>query len=130
MFGAFTAGSYVMKRRFIAEHPKTTRKFVEAVGRAIEWARTTPREQVIARFVDIIAKRGRNEDGAALRYWHSYGVAGRGGTISDKDFQVWLDWMIKDGELTPGQLALRDLYTNDLNPFSTGATQVVSTSTQ
>ena len=45
MFGKFTAGSYVMKKRFISEHPNTARKFVEAVGRAVDWARSTPREQ-------------------------------------------------------------------------------------
>jgi ABC-type nitrate/sulfonate/bicarbonate transport system substrate-binding protein len=118
MFGEFTAGSYVMKTSFIRDNPKTARKFVEAVGRAIEWARHTPREQVIARFLSIIAKRGRNEDVAAIKYWRSYGVAGRGGLISDKDFQVWLDWMIKGGELAPGQLDLRQVYTNDLNPLS------------
>ena len=128
MFGAFTAGSYVMKKSFIRDNPTTSRKFVEAVGRAIEWARQTPREQVIARFRDIVARRGRNEDGAALKYWRSYGVAGRGGLISDRDFQVWIDWMIKDGELEPGQLPVRELYTNDLNPFAVAATAPASAS--
>ncbi|HWO09264.1 MAG TPA: ABC transporter substrate-binding protein [Polyangiaceae bacterium] len=121
MFGAFTAGSYVMRREFIRDNPNTARKFVEAVGRAIEWARNNPREQVIERFRAIVAKRGRNEDGAALGYWRSYGVAGRGGHIYERDFQVWNEWMIKDGELAPGQLAVRDLYTNELNPFSAGS---------
>src|SRR5690242_12516257 len=45
-----------------------------------------------------------------------YGVAGRGGLISDSDFQLWIDWMIEDGALEPGQLRARELYTNDLNP--------------
>jgi ABC-type nitrate/sulfonate/bicarbonate transport system substrate-binding protein len=127
MFGEFTAGSYVMKTSFIRDNPNTARKFVEAVGRAIEWARQTPREQVIARFQDIIGKRGRNEDVAALKYWRSYGVAGRGGLITDKDFQVWLDWMVKGGELAPSQLSARQVYTNDLNPFSANAADAVST---
>jgi ABC-type nitrate/sulfonate/bicarbonate transport system substrate-binding protein len=126
MFGEFTAGSYVMKTSFIRDNPNTARKFVEAVGRAVEWARQTPREQVIARFMDIIAKRGRNEDSAAIKYWRSYGVAGRGGLITDKDFQVWLDWMVKGGELTPGQLTPRQVYTNDLNPFATNTAEAVS----
>jgi ABC-type nitrate/sulfonate/bicarbonate transport system substrate-binding protein len=121
MFGKFTAGSYVMKTSFIREHPNTARKFVEAVGRAIEWARTTPREQVIERFRQIMARRGRNENADALKYWHSYGVAGEHGAISDKDFQVWIDWMVKDGELEPGQLTPSQLYTNELNPFAAAA---------
>jgi ABC-type nitrate/sulfonate/bicarbonate transport system substrate-binding protein len=127
MFGQFTAGSYVMKTSFIADHPNTARKFVEAVARAIEWARETPREQVIARFLEIIAKRGRNEDAAAIKYWRSYGVAGRGGLMTDKEYQVWIDWMVKDGELKPGQLVPRQLYTNELNPFAADAPEAVTT---
>lgn len=118
LFGKFTAGTYVMKTAFIEEHRHTARKFVEGVARALEWTRQTPREQVIARFEEIIKVRGRPEDGAALAYWHSYGVAGKGGTISDREFQIWIDWMVKDGELTPGQISPRDLYTNDLNPYA------------
>jgi ABC-type nitrate/sulfonate/bicarbonate transport system substrate-binding protein len=127
MFGKFTAGSYVMKTSFIRDNPKTSRRFVEAVGRAIEWARQTPREQVIARFLDIMARRRRNEDGAALEYWRSYGVAGRNGLISDKDFQIWIDWMVKDGELKPGQFAPRQLYTNELNSLAAEPIEAVST---
>jgi ABC-type nitrate/sulfonate/bicarbonate transport system substrate-binding protein len=128
LFGKFTAGSYVMKTSFIREHPNTARKFVDAVGRAVEWARETPREQVIARFRQIIAKRGRNEDGAVLKYWRSYGVAGRGGLMTDRDFQVWIDWMIQDRELAAGQLSARQIYTNDLNPFATEAAPPVAAS--
>lgn len=118
MFGKFTAGSYVMKKSFIREHPNTARRFVDAVGRAIEWARTTPREQVVERFLQIVAKRGRNENADALKYWRSYGVAGERGVMSDKDFQVWIDWMVKDGELEPGQLEAKQIYTNELNSLA------------
>lgn len=121
MFGRFTAGSYVMKTSFVRAHPNTARKFVEAVGRAIEWARSTPREQVLERFRQIVAKRGRNENAEALRYWRSYGVAGEHGVMSDEDFQVWIDWMVKDGELEPGQVGPGQVYTNDFNPFAAPA---------
>jgi ABC-type nitrate/sulfonate/bicarbonate transport system substrate-binding protein len=124
LFGKFTAGSYVMKSDFIAKNPKTSRKFVEAVARALEWARETPRERVLARFVEIVEKRSRNEDAAALPYWRSYGVAGKGGTLSEKDFQVWIDWMVKDGELEAGQLAPHQVFTNELNPYGQGTTAV------
>jgi hypothetical protein len=73
---------------------------------------------VIERFRQIMAKRGRNENADALKYWRSYGVAGKHGLMSDKDFQVWIDWMVKDGELEPGQLAASQIYTNELNPFA------------
>jgi ABC-type nitrate/sulfonate/bicarbonate transport system substrate-binding protein len=128
LFGKFTAGSYVMKTSFIREHPNTARKFVDAVSRAVEWSRDTPREQVIARFQEIIAKRGRNENAAVLKYWRSYGVAGKGGLMTDRDFQVWIDWMVKDRELSEGQLAARQIYTNDLNPFAMEGAPAVAAS--
>ncbi|WP_437338030.1 ABC transporter substrate-binding protein [Sorangium sp. So ce394] len=120
LFGAFTAGSYVMSTKFIEEHPNATRKFVEATAKAIAWTQTTPREEVLARFASILRKRNRNEDDSILKYWRSYGVAGKGGVLDDRDFQIWIDWLIRDGELRPGQVNARDLYTNDLNPYASG----------
>jgi len=117
LFGKFTAGSYVMKTDFIEKHPRTVRKFVAGVARALEWSRETPREQVVARFVEIMKQRQRNEEASAVKYWRSYGVNGKGGTISDREFQIWIDWMVKDGELAPGQLTASSLYTNGLNPY-------------
>jgi ABC-type nitrate/sulfonate/bicarbonate transport system substrate-binding protein len=117
LYGAFTAGSYVMHRKFIEQHPKATRKFVEGVAKAIEWARVTPREEVVARATAIIAKRKRGESPEVMRYWKSTGIASTGGVIREKDLQLWLSWLIKLGELKPGQVALNDLYTNELNPY-------------
>lgn len=121
MFGNFTAGSYVMKTEFIRDNPRTARRFVEGVARALEWSRQTPREQVIARFLEIMRKRKRTEDDAAVKYWRSYGVNGKGGVIAEREFQLWLDWMVKDGELTPGQVPTSSVFTNQLNPYASEA---------
>ncbi len=123
LFGNLTAGSYVLTKSFIRDKPNTARKFVSATARAIEWARSHPREEVIARFEDIIKRRARNEDASTVKYWRSTGIAGKGGLIAEREFQIWLDWLEKDGQLAPGQLKLTDLYTNELNPYSgTGPT--------
>jgi len=122
LYGAFTAGSYVMRRKFIDQHPKAARHFVEAVARALKWSRETPRDEVVERFRQMMAKRGRNENPDILRYWKSFGVASEGGVIDEREFQVWLDWMIRDGELEPGQIDLASMYTNELNPFRVRAT--------
>jgi ABC-type nitrate/sulfonate/bicarbonate transport system substrate-binding protein len=111
LFGAFTAGSYVMTNDFIRDNPKTARKFVEATGQAIEWARATPREQVIARFEKIIQARHRNEDASAIKYWKSTTVASKAGALSDRDYQVWIDWLVRDGQLAKDQVRARDVYT-------------------
>ncbi|WP_437939716.1 ABC transporter substrate-binding protein [Sorangium sp. So ce341] len=123
LFGELTAGSYVLRKRFLEESPNSARKLVEAVGRAVEWARSAPREEVVARLTRIIERRGRNEDASAVKYWTSMGVAGKGGLLSSKEYQVWIDWLVKDGELKPGQIKAEDLYTNQLNPFATTPVQ-------
>jgi len=115
LFGTFTAGSYVLRNDFIERHPSTARKFVEGVGKALDFSRQTPREQVLERFRAIIAKRKRNEDASVIKYWNSYGVATRQGRIQEKDFSIWIDWMVRSGELRAGQLNLSAVYGNDLN---------------
>lgn len=117
LFGALTTGSYVLTERFIAANPNTTRKFVEASARAIEWARTRPRAAVIARFQDIIKKRGRDEDGSVVTYWKSTGLAERGGLLEDRSFSLYIDWFRDNGDAAVGQLQPKDLYTNEFNPF-------------
>lgn len=114
LYGAFTAGSYVMRNDFIRDHPKTARKFVEAVSRALAWSRTTPRAQVIARMEQLVRRRGRNEDASPIQYWKSYGVRTLDGKLSDADFQVWIDWMVREHQLSAGQIKPADAYTNAL----------------
>jgi len=115
MYGAFTAGSYVFTTKFLRDHPNTVRKFVTATGRAIEWARAQQPEVVRARMVSIIQRRGRTEDTTLVQLWKSTGIALGAGRIAEREFQVWVDWLIKDHELKPGQLASRDLFTNEYN---------------
>jgi ABC-type nitrate/sulfonate/bicarbonate transport system substrate-binding protein len=117
LFGALTTGSYVLTKKFIAENPNTTRKFVEATARAIEWTRTQPREAVIGRFQDIIRKRGRDEDFSVVTYWKSAGLARRGGLLEDRSFSLYIDWFRANGDAAVGALHARDFYTNEFNPY-------------
>jgi ABC-type nitrate/sulfonate/bicarbonate transport system substrate-binding protein len=115
LYGSFTAGSLVVTHKALRERPNALRKFVEGTGRAIEWARSQPREVVQKRMADIIRKRSRGEDPSLVQYWLSPGIAGNGGRIADREFQMWIDWLIKDGALKPGQIKLSDLFSNELN---------------
>lgn len=117
LFGIFSAGSYVLSNKFIKDNPNATRLFVEATAKAIEWARETPREEVIARYEAIINKRGRKEDASSVKYWRSTGVAGKGGLISDKEFDTWINWFEAEGTLKKGQIKASDLYTNEFSPY-------------
>ncbi|MET8231246.1 ABC transporter substrate-binding protein [Micromonospora sp. NPDC005298] len=120
LLGAFSAGTYVFRDDFIKRNPETVKAFVTGVGKAIEWARTQPRETVVARMRDIIAKRGRNEDPSLVAYWKSSGVAGRGGVITEQEFGTWIDWLAAEGELRGDRPKPADIFTNRFNPFVDG----------
>ncbi|MGN9809904.1 ABC transporter substrate-binding protein [Micromonospora sp. BQ11] len=120
LLGAFSAGTYVFRDDFIRKNPDTVRAFVHGVGKAIEWARTQPRETVVARLESIISKRGRNEDTSLVKLWKSSGVAGKGGVISDQEFATWIDWLAAEGEIKGARPKPGDIYTNEFNPFATG----------
>jgi ABC-type nitrate/sulfonate/bicarbonate transport system substrate-binding protein len=120
LLGAFTGGTYVFRDDFIKRNPETVRAFTAGVAKAIEWARTTPREQVIARFTKIIRTRGRNENADSLKYWKSYGVAGKGGVMAGKEFTTWITWLEQQGQVPKGKVKLGDLYTNKFNPYANG----------
>jgi ABC-type nitrate/sulfonate/bicarbonate transport system substrate-binding protein len=120
LFGNFTGGAYVLRDKFIKDNPEASRRLVEGISRAIDWAQTTPPEEVRARFKRIIAERKRNEDASSIKYWKSTGVPTKGGQISDDQLQIWIDWLVKDGLLKPGQLKPSDIYTNAFNYYRSG----------
>lgn len=121
LFGNFTAGSYVLRTKFIEQNPKASKHLVSAIARAIEWARVTPAAQVRSTFEGIIKARGRAESADAIQYWKSTGVPSTGGVVLDKDLQVWIDWLVKEQIVKPGQIKPSDLYTNAFNPYANGA---------
>jgi len=120
LFGEFTGGAYVLRDKFIKDNPNASRKLVEGISRAIEWAQTAPPDEVKARFDRIIAERKRNEDASSIKYWKSTGVVTKGGVISDREIQVWIDWLEKDGLFKPGQVKAADTYTNEFQLFPSG----------
>jgi ABC-type nitrate/sulfonate/bicarbonate transport system substrate-binding protein len=118
LFGAFNGGQYVLRDDFIAKHPAATKEFVTGVAKAIEWERTTPRADVIARFTTIIEKRGRNEKTDNLKFWKSVGIPSRGGVITDEDFTRWEPWLVESGIVKQGELKPGELYTNEFNALA------------
>ena len=126
LYGNFTAGSIVLHNKFIEQNPNTSRHLVSALARSIEWARNTPPAEVRSRFVKIIEGRKRAETADTIQYWKSTGVAGTGGVIKDAELQIWINWLVKDGLLKPGQVKPSDLYTNAFNPYFTNADKLAS----
>ncbi|MET9001484.1 ABC transporter substrate-binding protein [Amycolatopsis sp. NPDC004169] len=122
-FGPYNGGPYVLRTDFIKKYPETTKIFVSAVARAIEWERTTPRDEVIARFTKIIKARGRKESTDTLKFWKSVGIT-RGGLISDTDYTRWEPWLKQEGYLKHDRIDTAKLYTNEFNPYRDGAPAV------
>lgn len=116
LFGKFTSASYVLTNRLLREKPKTAHKFVEATAKAIEWARAQPRERVIERMQRIVA-RTKHGDANLLRYWRAGQASLPGGLLAASDFQVWIDWLVRDGQLKRGQVSAETMYSNDGNPY-------------
>jgi ABC-type nitrate/sulfonate/bicarbonate transport system substrate-binding protein len=117
-YGPFNGGPYVFRNDFIAKHPAAVRAFTAGVAKAIEWERTTPRAQVIARFTKIIDGRHRaNEDTSSLKYWRSVGVPSKGGLLSNADFTRWQSWLNDTGSVK-GALDASKLWTNEFNPYA------------
>ncbi|WP_067814143.1 ABC transporter substrate-binding protein [Nocardia inohanensis] len=117
-FGPFNGGQYIFRNDFLAKNAAVVEAFVNGVAKAIEWQKTTPRDQVVAKFTEIIEKRKRaGEDASSVKFWQSVGVPAKNGVITDADFQRWEPWLRDTGAIT-GTLDVSKLYTNKYNPNS------------
>ena len=121
LLGSRAFASYVLTNRFIERYPNTARRFVEGTARAIEWAQTTPREEVVAKLKQIVANRQRNEEQNNVQFWRSASLSAPGGVIQLQDFATYVDWYQKNGQLQPGQVKADQVFTNRLNPFQSRA---------
>jgi ABC-type nitrate/sulfonate/bicarbonate transport system substrate-binding protein len=108
----------VFRDDFIERNRDTVRAFTAGVAKAIEWSRQRPREEVVARMTDVLRRRGRNENADALKYWRSWGVAAAGGVMGDREFDTWRAWLEDVGQIHKGRVKVRDLYTNEFNPYA------------
>lgn len=120
IFGKFDYGTYVFRNDYIAKNADAVKDFVQGTARAIRWEQVTPRDEVVAKFRDIISKRGRNENTDLLKYWKSTGIPVAGAVIAEKELQIWIDWLVRNGDLKDGQLKAADLFTNKDNPYANG----------
>ncbi|WP_304113834.1 ABC transporter substrate-binding protein [Mycolicibacterium bacteremicum] len=120
LFGDFTYGTYIVRNDFLQANREAVADLTQGTARAVRWAQVTPREQVIAKFKEIINARGRNENVEKTDYWKSTGVAEPGGVIDPKSLQLWIDWLVRNGELEEGKLTPEQFFTNEFNPYANG----------
>jgi len=118
LFGPFQVATIAVHEKFLKNNPNASRVFVEGTARAIEWTREHPREEVIARFKEIIRKRARrNETTDIIDYWLSPGVGIKGGVIQEREFTVFYEWLVANGQIKAGQIDPKSAYTNEFNPY-------------
>ncbi|OUY06634.1 ABC transporter substrate-binding protein [Acinetobacter populi] len=127
LYGEFTSADYVFTRRFTQQHPEVVRQFVRGVAQALQWSREQPREVVQQRMRSIIAKRKRNENDALVQYWKSYGVVEANASITPSQYQPWIDFMVKQGELKLNEITPEDIFSNEFNPFVNDSSHATST---
>jgi ABC-type nitrate/sulfonate/bicarbonate transport system substrate-binding protein len=120
LFGDFAYGSLIFRDDFVAQHRDAVADFVQGVARAIRWTQVTPPDEVRARYADIITKRGRGENADLVQYWKSSSLPTPGGVIQPQEISIWVDWLVRNGELEKGKLDPKKLYTNEFNPYSNG----------
>lgn len=118
LYGPFTAGSYSMRKDFIAQHRDAAKTFVHGVARAQEWLHRTPKQQIIARMEKIIDQRGRNETKVLIPFYTGTGINEVGGIQKKQDFEPWVNALVQAQKIKPNELNIDTLYSNEFNPYA------------
>jgi ABC-type nitrate/sulfonate/bicarbonate transport system substrate-binding protein len=113
VLGDIVQASNAMEKAFIDQHPQAVKEFVTASAKAVDWATEHPDEarKLVAQ---ILKKRGDEPGAAAAAYWPGYGIS-QHAQYKDHDTKFWLDVLVREGKLKPGQLSPEDIATNKYN---------------
>jgi ABC-type nitrate/sulfonate/bicarbonate transport system substrate-binding protein len=114
VLGDIVLGDNVMEKAFIDQHLQAVKEFVTASAKAADWAAEHPDEarKLVAQ---ILRKRGDNAAAeAAAAYWPGYGLS-QHSLYKDHDIKFWLDVLVREGKLKPGQFTPEDIATNKYN---------------
>jgi ABC-type nitrate/sulfonate/bicarbonate transport system permease component/ABC-type nitrate/sulfonate/bicarbonate transport system substrate-binding protein len=119
VLGSIVLGIDTMKKTFVEQHQQAVRDFVAVTARAVDWAAAHPgdAQKLIA---DILSKRGDNPELA--KYWGGYGLR-RHALFTEHDIQFWLDVLVREGRLKPGQFTPEGIGTNKYNALAQVAQQ-------
>ncbi|WP_068273449.1 ABC transporter substrate-binding protein [Aldersonia kunmingensis] len=119
LIGSLAISSFVVRDDYLESNPDDVRDFVQGTARAIRWAQTHTREEVIAKYEEIINARGRAENTDYVQHWKSAGVPTPGGVIHAEEYSLWVDEAVRLGEL-PAGIDVNTLFTNEYNPYANG----------
>lgn len=108
VLGDIAGGFIVLRRDFIAAHPKAAKDFVEQATRAADWSRENPEDakKVLAK---LLEKRGENPDLA--KYWTGFGLR-PGAQATERDLGFWIDVLERGGTVPKGKLEAANILYN------------------
>jgi ABC-type nitrate/sulfonate/bicarbonate transport system substrate-binding protein len=119
-----TNGGVGFREDFIKAHPDAVRRYVTAVEKAkrIIWdAYQKDPERVRKIHAEITKEKGGNTQLTKFYY-----LLPPDATLTkDSDIQFWIDVLVAEGQLKPGQIKPSDIYTNEFNPFAVSQGTVV-----
>jgi ABC-type nitrate/sulfonate/bicarbonate transport system substrate-binding protein len=114
VLGDIVLASNVMEKDFIDQHPEAVRAFATASAKAVDWVAEHP-DQARKLAAQLLKKRGEDPAGAA--HWPGYGLR-QHALYTDHDTAFWVDVLVREGKLKPGQLNPEDIATNRYNGYA------------
>lgn len=118
LFGPYAGVSLIFSDAYIAENPETVKEFVGGIAKAFEWTKEHSKEEVIAKYKEILKKRNKGETEAYAEAYLSKGVEAEGGAFTDKDWSIWLEWLKKNSDFNVDKVDVSKVYTNEFNPYA------------
>ena len=116
--GFYNGGGVSLRNEWIEDLPETSETLVAGISAAIDYIESHDRQQVLDIYVPWLKEHGYADSVEAVEQnWAgSTGVSSKGGVISDKDIEIWLDWLASRGDVDPSKIEPSDVYTNQFNP--------------
>lgn len=103
--------AYVVSNEFMKKNPDATRRFVTALAKAADYVNANPEEAL-----QIVIKRNFAVNAEAAKHIKAHRYPEHA-LISEEQVKLWIDRMIKYGDLKEGQINSSDIYTNEFNPY-------------
>jgi ABC-type nitrate/sulfonate/bicarbonate transport system substrate-binding protein len=114
VLGSMGLGNTIMSKSFVEKHPQLVKDLVTTSAKAADWS-NTHLEQARKLIAEIFKNRGDNPELA--KYWHGFGLRPRA-LYTDHDAQFWIDALVDEGKLQPGQVTPAQVVTNKYNDLA------------
>ena len=106
-------GGWVMREDFIEQHPDVVRRFIASLSEAHQWANANPVE------AKAIVNRRNGVPEAYRKYQGTWRPVPPTAMVDEGSIQKWIAILEEFGQIKPGSVKPRDVFTNELNPYAT-----------